>query len=146
MDNSAVLTQNTKIPSTECVIVSPPDIPERMPFRLRTSSGQHMLSCEHPSNRNTHGTSSVRIMPTSIEKISNSLTNQFDFEIDRSPLLNHSIQMDKTQIGKARPRNLSSKRLSNPFLDEISNCQNDNLDTISKSPLTEQATRMNIFD
>jgi hypothetical protein len=128
-ENSSVLTHHTKLSSTECVILRPPEIPERIPMRSRTSSGQHLFSPERPPSRNTPGTSSVRIPSTSIEKISNNkLTNQLDFEVDRSPLLNHSIQMDKSQIAKTRPRNLPSKRLSNPLLDEATNHQNDDAD------------------
>jgi len=69
--------------------------------------------------------------------------NQLDFEVDRSPLLNHSIQMDKSQIAKTRPRNLPSKRLSNPLLDEATNHQNDDID-IKSSNSKEQITSMNI--
>ena len=133
-----------KLPSTstECVVIRPPDIPERIPLRSRTSSGQHILSTERLPSRNTSGASSVRIPSTSLEKISNTkLTNQLDFEVDRSPLLNHSIQMDKTQIAKSRPRNLPSKRLSNPFLEESTDHQNDNTEiktSNGKHPPIEQ--------
>ncbi len=128
-DNSSVLAQHTKLSSTECVLLRPPDIPERIPIRSRTSSGQPLFSPERPSNRNTTGTSSVRVPSTSLEKISNNkLTNQLDFEVDRSPLLNHSIQMDKSQIAKTRPRHLPSKRLSNPLLDEATSHQHDEID------------------
>ncbi|CAF2493832.1 unnamed protein product [Rotaria sp. Silwood2] len=159
IDNVPLLTRNTKLPSTstECVIMRPPDIPERIPIRSRTSSGQHLFIPERPPSRNTSGTSSVRIPSTSLEKISNNtnannninnytsnkVNNQLDFEVDRSPLLNHSIQMDKSQIAKARPRNLPSKRLSNPLLDEASNHQNDDLEiksSNSKISSTEQQT------
>ncbi|CAF0815186.1 unnamed protein product [Adineta steineri] len=123
-DNSSVLTRITKLPSTstESVLLRPPDIPERIPIRSRTSSGQNILTTERLPARNTPATSSVRLPSASIEKLSNNkLSNQHDFEVDRSPLLNHSIQMDKTQIAKTRPRNLPSKRLSNPLLDEVNN-------------------------
>jgi hypothetical protein len=139
------LTRNSKLPSTstECVIIRPPDIPERIPIRSRTSSGQqHILSTERIPTRNTPATSSVRIPSTSSDKIStNKFPNQLDFEVDRSPLLNHSIQKDKTQIAKTRPRNLPSKRLSNPLLDESANHQNDNADikpANTKKPSIEQ--------
>ncbi len=145
-ENSSVLTHHTKLSSTECVILRPPEIPERIPMRSRTSSGQHLFSPERPPSRNTPGTSSVRIPSTSIEKISNNkLTNQLDFEVDRSPLLNHSIQMDKSQIAKTRPRNLPSKRLSNPLLDEATNHQNDDAD-MKNSNSKEQTTSKNISD
>jgi hypothetical protein len=143
-DSSSLLTRSSKLPSStiEYVVLRPPDIPERIPIRSRTSSGQHILSPERPPSRNTTGTSSIRIPSTSVEKISNNkLTNQLDFEIDRSPLLNHSIQMDKSQIAKTRPRNLPTKRLSNPLLDQATNHQNDDLDiknSNSKSPAEEQ--------
>ncbi|CAF3478133.1 unnamed protein product [Rotaria sp. Silwood1] len=158
IDNGSFLTRNTKLPSTstESVIVRPPDIPERIPIRTRTSSGQHLFGPERPPSRNTSATSSVRIPSTSLEKISNNTTtttnnnntnnklnNQLDFEVDRSPLLNHSIQMDKSQLAKTRPRNLPTKRLSNPLLDEASNHQNDDIEiksSNSKTPSTEQQT------
>ena len=145
-ENSSLLTRNSKLPSTsiEYIVLRPPDIPERIPIRSRTSSGQHILSPERPPSRNTTGTSSVRIPSTSVEKISNNkITNQLDFEIDRSPLLNHSIQLDKSQIAKTRPRHLPTKRLSNPLLDQANNHQNDDLDTknsSSKIPSEEQIT------
>jgi hypothetical protein len=135
-DNSSVGSRSTKLPSisTECVVLRPPDIPERVPIRSRTSSGQLLFSPERPSSRNTSGTSSVRIPSTSVEKNSNNkLSNQLDFEVDRSPLLNHSIQIEKSQIAKTRPRNLPSKRLSNPLLDEAMNHQNEELDIKSYS-------------
>ena len=140
--------RSTKLPSTstECVVLRPPDIPERIPIRSRTSSGQHLFSVERPPSRNTPATSSVRIPSTSLDKISNNHNkspNQLDFEVDRSPLLNHSIQMDKSQIAKARPRNLPSKRLSNPLLDEATNHQNDHSDMkVSNSKIlsVEQTT------
>ncbi|CAF3189312.1 unnamed protein product [Rotaria socialis] len=151
IENSSLLTRSTKLPSTssECVVLRPPDIPERIPIRSRTSSGQHVLSPERPPSRNTPATSSIRLPATSFEKISNTttininnrMTNQSDFEVDRSPLLNHSIQMDKSHIAKARPRNLPSKRLSNPLLDEASNRDDndtDNKNLISKVPSIEQ--------
>ncbi|CAF1110201.1 unnamed protein product [Rotaria sordida] len=156
IDNSSCLTRSTKLPSTssESVIIRPPDIPERIPIRSRTSSGQHLIAPERPPSRNTSGTSSVRLPSTSLEKISNNnnnnnnntnnkLNNQLDFEVDRSPILNHSIQMDKSQIAKTRPRNLPSKRLSNPLLDEASNQQNDDVEiknSNSKIPSIEQQT------
>jgi hypothetical protein len=49
--------------------------------------------------------------------------------------------MDKSQIAKTRPRNLPTKRLSNPLLDQATNHQNDDLDiknSNSKSPAEEQ--------
>ncbi|CAF4835056.1 unnamed protein product, partial [Rotaria socialis] len=49
--------------------------------------------------------------------------------------------MDKSHIAKARPRNLPSKRLSNPLLDEASNRDDndtDNKNLISKVPSIEQ--------
>jgi hypothetical protein len=149
-DNSSVLTHHTKLSNTEYVILRPPDIPERIPIRSRTSSDHHFVSPDCLPSRNTTGTSSVRIPSTSLEKISNNnnnnkLINQLDFEVDRSPLLNHSIQMDKSQIAKTRPRNLPSKRLSNPLLDEATNHQNDDID-IKNSNSKEQITSMNISE
>jgi len=150
-DNSSVLTHHKKLSSTENVVLRPPDIPERIPIRSRTNSDHHFVSTDRPPSRNTTGTSSVRIPSTSLEKISNNnnnnnkLMNQFDFEVDRSPLLNHSIQMDKSQIAKTRPRNLPSKRLSNPLLDEATNHQNDDID-IKNSNSKEQITSMNISE
>ncbi|UJR28729.1 hypothetical protein I4U23_009958 [Adineta vaga] len=142
--SSSIVTRNTKLPSTstECVILRPPDIPERIPIRSRTNSGQNMLSTERLPVRNTSATSSVRLPSTSADKLSNSkLTTQSDFEVDRSPILNHSIQMDKTQIAKSRPRNLPSKRSSNPLLDEANNHPDENLEikhsTIKVPPLEE---------
>jgi hypothetical protein len=148
-DSSAVLTRSSKLPSTstECVILRPPDIPERMPIRSRTSSGQNILSTERLPARNTPVTSSVRLPSTIADKPSNlnKLTSPLDFEVDRSPILNHSIQMDKTQIAKARPRNLPSKRSSNPLLDEVNNQQQEGLDTKTSStkiPAAEETTSM----
>lgn len=166
IENSSLSTRNTKLPSTstECVTIRPPDIPERIPIRSRTSSGQHVFVPERPPSRNTPGTSSVRLPSTSLEKISNTNINvntntttnnsnnhnnnfnnklpcPLDFEVDRSPLLNHTVQMDKSQIAKARPRNLPTKRLSNPLLDEASNQTSDELDikaSNSKNPSNEQ--------
>lgn len=162
LENSSLLTRSTKLPSTssECVILRPPDIPERIPIRSRTSSGQHILSPDRPPSRNTPATSSVRITTTSYDKISNSntniinnstngrLINHSDFEVDRSPLLNHTVQMDKSQIAKARPRNLPTKRLSNPLLDTASSDQNDDADTKAsnaKISSTEPSTGMMIW-
>lgn len=102
--------------STECVS-RPPDIPERIPMRLRTSSGQPMISNDRLPIRNTPGTSSVRLPSSSVDKMSTS-NYKSDFEVDRSPLLNHTVQMDKTQLAKARPRQLPSKRLSNPSIED----------------------------
>jgi hypothetical protein len=51
--------------------------------------------------------------------------------------------MDKSQIAKTRPRNLPTKRLSNPLLDQANNHQNDDLDiknSSSKIPSEEQTT------
>ena len=124
-ENGSHLTRNSKLPSnsTECVVSRPPDIPDRIPIRSRTSSGQPIVTNERPPSRNTPSTSSVRLTPSSTDKVSNSspnnrLNHQSDFEVDRSPLLNHSIQIDKTQLAKTRFRQLPSKRLSNPTMDE----------------------------
>jgi hypothetical protein len=51
--------------------------------------------------------------------------------------------MDKSQIAKTRPRNLPSKRLSNPLLDEATNHQNDDID-IKHSNTKEQTTSMKL--
>ncbi len=57
--------------------------------------------------------------------------------------MNHSIQMDKSQIAKTRPRNLPSKRLSNPLLDEATNHQNDDAN-MKNSNSKEQTTSTSI--
>lgn len=146
-DNSSVSTNHTKSPNTESVVLRPPDIPERIPIRSRTNSGQQFFSSDRPPSRNTSGSSSVRIPSISLEKITNNnnkkIINQLDFEVDRSPLLNHSVQMDKSQLAKTRPRNLPSKRLSNPLLDEATNHQNDDADN-KTSNIKEQTTSMSI--
>lgn len=142
-ENSSFLTHHIKPLNLESNGLRPPDIPERIPIRSRTSSGQALFSPERPPSRNTPATSSVRIISTSVEKIS---TNneikpiiQHDFEVDRSPLLNHSIQIDKTQLAKTRSRQLPSKRLSNPLLDEAITRQTDETEvktTNGKEPTT----------
>lgn len=150
-DNSSVLTNHTKFSTIESIVLRPPDIPERIPIRSRTSSGQQFFSPERPPSRNTSGTSSVRIPSISLEKISNTnnnnkLTTQLDFEVDRSPLLNHSVQIDKSQLAKTRQRNLPSKRLSNPLLDEATNQQNNDIETKNpslKEQITTTTTSMN---
>ena len=143
-DNSSVLAHHNKLSSTECVLLRPPDIPERIPIRSRTSSGQPMFSPERPPSRNTTATSSVRVPATSLEKISTTkLTNQLDFEVDRSPILNHSVQMDKSQLAKTRPRQLPTKRLSNPLLDEANGHENNEIETKNTNG-KEQKTSRNI--
>ena len=147
-------TRTTKLPNpnTEDVVLRPPDIPERVPIRSRTSSGQNILSTERLPARNTSATSSVRLPSSTVDKLSSTkLTTQSDFEVDRSPILNHSIQMDKTQIAKTRQRNLPSKRSSNPLLDEANSHQppppqqHENLEVKTsniKIPTQEEATSM----
>ena len=144
-ENSSLVSRGTKFPSTssECVVSRPPDIPERIPIRSRTGSGQQILTVERPPSRNTPVTSSVRLPSTSLDKIpvtngETKLFHQLDFEVDRSPLLNHSIQIDKSQIGKTRPRNLPTKRLSNPSNEETVIPSNDDIQ--SKISSTEQIT------
>jgi hypothetical protein len=51
--------------------------------------------------------------------------------------------MDKSQIAKTRPRNLPSKRLSNPLLDEATNHQNDDAN-MKNSNSKEQTTSTSI--
>ncbi|CAF1531622.1 unnamed protein product, partial [Adineta ricciae] len=140
--------RTTKLPNpnTEGAVLRPPDIPERVPIRSRTSSGQNILSTERLPARNTSATSSVRLPSSTVDKLSSTkLTTQSDFEVDRSPILNHSIQMDKTQIAKTRQRNLPSKRSSNPLLDEAnSHQQYENLEVKTsniKIPTQEETTK-----
>lgn len=131
-ENSSFLSHHPKPLTMDSNGLRPPDIPERIPIRSRTSSGQALFSPERPPSRNTPATSSVRITSTSVEKIStNNDTKPImhqDFEVDRSPLLNHSIQIDKTQLAKTRSRQLPSKRLSNPLLDEATSRPTEELD------------------
>ncbi|CAF1250045.1 unnamed protein product, partial [Didymodactylos carnosus] len=116
-----------------------PEVPERIPLfgRSRTSSDQIP---ERPPSRTTASpveNKSVRSNPSPVTLSSldkNSLKNDdnqwtmrsnsynkqnskaltnLDFEVGRSPLLNNSIQMTKSQIAKNRPKNPPSKRLSN---------------------------------
>ena len=108
-------------------------------MRSRTSSGQHLLSPERPPSRNTPVTSSVRLPSAAIEKISNAKpANQSDFEVDRSPLLNHSIQMDESQIAKTRQRQLPTKRSSNTLIDEGTNQQTEEIDNQTSSRTTKR--------
>ena len=132
------------MPTEIRVTNEPPELPERIPIRTRTGSGQQILLSERPPSRNTPLSSSARFPSASAEKIvMNPLKS--DFEVDRSPLLNHSIQIDKSQIAKTRQRNLPTKRLSNPLLDAASNDQTDDVDTKNpnvKVTSTEQNTGM----
>lgn len=141
---SSINNHQTKVPNNENTSIRPPDIPERIPMRSRTSSGQHLLSPERPPSRNTPVTSSVRLPSTSIEKVSNTKpSNQSDFEVDRSPLLNHSIQMDKSQIAKTRQRQLPTKRSSNTLIDDGINQQNDEVDIrISKEQISKPSANV----
>ena len=136
-ENSSFLIQHhhhhqAKPINSESNGLRPPDIPERIPIRSRTSSGQAVFSPERPPSRNTPATSSVRIASASTERISTNNETKpsmhHDFEVDRSPLLNHSVQIDKSQLAKTRSRQLPSKRLSNPLVDEATNHQNDELE------------------
>ena len=144
-ENSSFLTHHPKPSNLDSNGLRAPNIPERIPIRSRTSSGQALFSPERPPSRNTPATSSVRIISTSVEKIStNNETKpmiQHDFEVDRSPLLNHSIQIDKTQLAKTRSRQLPSKRLSNPLLDEVITQETEVKTTNGK----ESTTSMDIF-
>lgn len=147
-ENSSFLTSHHPKPmNSESNGLRPPDIPERIPIRSRTSSGQPVFSPERPPSRNTPAASSVRITSTSVEKISSNNETKpmihHDFEVDRSPLLNHSVQIDKSQLAKTRPRQLPSKRLSNPLLDEATNHRIEEIE-IKISNGKEQSTSMNL--
>lgn len=149
-ETSSLLSRGTKYPTangnSESNATRPPDIPERIPIRSRTSSGQALLSAERPPSRNTPATSSVRLPSASTSPITAPIksTPPSDFEVDRSPLLNHSIQIDKSQIAKTRPRNLPTKRLSNPTAEETSSHLNEEIETknppMPKLPSTDQMT------
>lgn len=107
----------SQMPTEIRVTNEPPELPERIPIRTRTGSGQQILLSERPPSRNTPLSSSARFPSASAEKIvMNPLKS--DFEVDRSPLLNHTVQIDKSQIAKTRPRNLPTKRLSNPTTEQ----------------------------
>ena len=144
-ENSSILSRATKFgratpTNNDSSESRPPELPERVPIRSRTGSGQQILSPDRPPSRNTPVTSSVRLPSASSTTERNVLKS--DFEVDRSPLLNHTVQIDKSQIAKTRPRNLPTKRLSNPTSEEANPPTNDEAETkissTAKLPSSDQ--------